>query len=97
MIDGYARVGDPPHAPFSADGSGLAVPARLDGDPPPASVAALATHTGEAARRGATHRFAALLPPHRWDASARAGRRTAVARAGPPPSTTALLHAHPPA
>ncbi|MEW2476652.1 FtsK/SpoIIIE domain-containing protein [Micromonospora gifhornensis] len=82
MIDEYARVGDPPHAPFSADGSGLAVPVRLDGDPPPASVAALATHLGEAARRGATIGFADLLPSRRWAASARAGLRTVVGRAG---------------
>lgn len=38
----YARVGDPPGHPFSADGSGLAAPVVLDGDPPPADVAALA-------------------------------------------------------
>ncbi|MEV6692943.1 FtsK/SpoIIIE domain-containing protein [Micromonospora sp. NPDC051196] len=95
MIDGYARVGDPPHTPFSADGSGLAAPVRLDGDPPPASVTALATHLGEAARRGATVRFADLLPPQRWAASARAGLRTVVGRAGREPFTVAFDDATP--
>ncbi|WP_433529126.1 FtsK/SpoIIIE domain-containing protein [Micromonospora sp. CA-263727] len=78
----YARVGDPPGTPFSADGSGLAVPVLLDGDPPPASVAALATHLGETARRGAVIGFADLLPGQRWVDSARAGLRTVVGRAG---------------
>ncbi len=82
LIDRYARVGDPPGTPFSADGSGLAAPVLLDGDPPPASVAALAGHLGEAARRGSVVGFADLLPGQRWAASARAGLRTVVGRAG---------------
>ncbi|MGK5518046.1 FtsK/SpoIIIE domain-containing protein [Micromonospora sp. URMC 107] len=80
--DGYAHVGDPPGAPFSADGSGLAVPVLLDGDPPPAAVSALAGHLDAAARRHAAVGFAELLPPHRWTESGRAGLRTVVGRAG---------------
>ncbi|RIV38335.1 FtsK/SpoIIIE domain-containing protein [Micromonospora radicis] len=95
MTDRYARVGDPPDAPFSADGSGLAAPVILDGDPPPASVAALATHLGEAARRGAGVDFADLLPPRRWAGSARAGLRTVVGRAGREPCTVSFDDATP--
>ncbi|MFB9851487.1 FtsK/SpoIIIE domain-containing protein [Micromonospora andamanensis] len=95
LTDGYARVGDPPGAPFSADGSGLAAPVILDGDPPPASVAALATHLGEAARRGEAVGFADLLPGQRWTVSARAGLRTVVGRAGRDPVTMAFDDATP--
>ncbi|NLU77552.1 TraM recognition domain-containing protein [Micromonospora sp. HNM0581] len=85
LSDGYAWVGDPPGMPFSADGSGLAVPVTLDGDPPPTSVAALAARLGEAARRGEVVGFADLLPQRRWSVSARAGLRTVVGRAGRDP------------
>ncbi|WP_092382585.1 FtsK/SpoIIIE domain-containing protein [Micromonospora phaseoli] len=95
LTDGYARVGDPPGVPFSADGSGLAAPVRLDGDPPPASVAALATHLGEATRRGAAIGFADLLPERRWASSARAGLRTVVGRAGRDPVGMAFDDATP--
>ncbi len=78
----HAHVGDPPAAPFSTDGSGLAAPVLLDGDPPSTSVAALAQHLGQAARRDGTVDFADLLPGQRWAGSARAGLRTVVGRAG---------------
>ncbi|MFI7023479.1 FtsK/SpoIIIE domain-containing protein [Micromonospora sp. NPDC049900] len=94
-VGASARVGDPPATPFSADGSGLRVPVRLDGDAPPASVAALATHLGDAARRGAAVTFADLLPGQRWAASARAGLRTVVGRAGRDPFRMAFDDATP--
>ncbi|MEV1110654.1 FtsK/SpoIIIE domain-containing protein [Micromonospora sp. NPDC049751] len=90
LSDGYAHVGDPPGAPFSADGSGLAAPVLLDGDPPPASVRALAEHVGAAARRADALPFAALLPERRWAESAANGLRTVVGRAGGTPLTVAF-------
>ncbi|SCF00877.1 FtsK/SpoIIIE family protein [Micromonospora coriariae] len=86
----YAQVGDPPNAPFSADGSGLAAPVLLDGDPPPASVRALAEHLGAAARRTDTVRFAELLPERRWAESAANGLRTVIGRATRAPLTVAF-------
>ncbi|QGN47767.1 TraM recognition domain-containing protein [Micromonospora sp. WMMC415] len=91
----HAHVGDPPGAPFSADGSGLAAPVRLDGDPPAASVAALAGHLGAAVRQGATVRFPELLPARRWAESSVAGLRTVVGRAGRDPVTVAFDDATP--
>ncbi|MEU0548102.1 FtsK/SpoIIIE domain-containing protein [Micromonospora sp. NPDC005979] len=90
LSDGYAHVGDPPGAPFSADGSGLAAPVLLDGDPPPASVRALAEHVGAAARRADALPFAALLPERRWAESSANGLRTVVGRAGATPLTVAF-------
>ncbi|MFG1885204.1 FtsK/SpoIIIE domain-containing protein [Micromonospora sp. NPDC049102] len=89
LSEGYAQVGDPPGIPFSADGSGLAAPVLLDGDPPPTSVRALAEHVGAAARRADALPFAALLPERRWAESAANGLRTVVGRAGPAPLTVA--------
>ncbi|RLP76756.1 cell division protein FtsK, partial [Micromonospora sp. BL4] len=86
----YAQVGDPPNAPFSPDGSGLAAPVLLDGDPPPASVRALAEHLGAAARRTDELRFAELLPERRWAESAANGLRTVIGRAGRAPLTVAF-------
>ncbi|MET8084325.1 FtsK/SpoIIIE domain-containing protein [Micromonospora sp. NPDC005237] len=90
ISEGYAHVGDPPGVPFSVDGSGLAAPVLLDGDPPPASVRALAEHLGAAARRAEALPFAALLPERRWAESAANGLRTVVGRAGPAPLTVAF-------
>ncbi|MEU4334202.1 FtsK/SpoIIIE domain-containing protein [Micromonospora lupini] len=90
LSEGYAHVGDPPGAPFSADGSGLAAPVLLDGDPPPASVRALAEHLGAAARRADALPFAELLPERRWAESAANGLRTVVGRTGPAPLTVAF-------
>ncbi|MFY1616706.1 FtsK/SpoIIIE domain-containing protein [Micromonospora sp. WMMD736] len=90
LDEGYAHVGDPPGTPFSADGSGLAVPVLLDGDPPPASVRALAEHVGVAARRADELPFAALLPERRWAESSANGLRTVVGRAGATPLTVAF-------
>ncbi|MEV4825902.1 FtsK/SpoIIIE domain-containing protein [Micromonospora sp. NPDC049274] len=95
LIEGYAHVGDPPGAPFSADGSGLAAPVLLDGDPPPASVRALAEHLGAAARRADALPFAELLPERRWAESAANGLRTVVGRAGTAPLTVAFDDATP--
>ncbi|WP_435207318.1 FtsK/SpoIIIE domain-containing protein [Micromonospora sp. bgisy143] len=89
LADGYAHVGDPPGAPFSADGSGLAALVLLDGDPPPASVRALAEHVGAVARRADALPFAALLPERRWAESAANGLRTVVGRAAATPLTVA--------
>ena len=75
LDQGYAHVGDPPGTPFSADGTGLAAPVLLDGDPPPASVRALAEHLGAAARRADALPFTDLLPERRWAESA--GQRPA--------------------
>lgn len=79
---GYARIGDPPGFPFSADGSGLAAPVRLDSDPPPAAVAALAERLGELTRRESELTFADLLPARPWTESSTNGLRTVVGRAG---------------
>ncbi|MEU8171164.1 FtsK/SpoIIIE domain-containing protein [Micromonospora sp. NPDC049004] len=95
VSEGYAHVGDPPGVPFSADGSGLAAPVLLDGDPPPASVRALAEHLGAAARRADALPFAELLPERRWAESAANGLRTVVGRAGPAPLTVAFDDATP--
>ncbi|MFG1654663.1 FtsK/SpoIIIE domain-containing protein [Micromonospora sp. NPDC049275] len=95
LSEGYAHVGDPPGAPFSADGSGLAAPVLLDGDPPPASVRALAEHLGAAARRADALPFAELMPERRWAESAANGLRTVVGRAGTAPLTVAFDDATP--
>ncbi|MEU7845166.1 FtsK/SpoIIIE domain-containing protein [Micromonospora sp. NPDC049114] len=95
VSEGYAHVGDPPGVSFSADGSGLAAPVLLDGDPPPASVRALAEHLGAAARRADALPFAELLPERRWAESAANGLRTVVGRAGPAPLTVAFDDATP--
>ncbi|WP_081883926.1 FtsK/SpoIIIE domain-containing protein [Micromonospora parva] len=81
LNQGYAHVGDPPGAPFSADGSGLAARVLLDGDPPPASVRALAEHLGTATRRADALPFTDLLPERRWAESASTGLRTVIGRA----------------
>ncbi|MFF5178473.1 FtsK/SpoIIIE domain-containing protein [Micromonospora sp. NPDC000316] len=95
LFEGYAHVGDPPGTPFSADGSGLAAPVQLDGDPPPASVRALAEHLGAAARRSEALPFAELLPERRWAESAGNGLRTVIGRAGSAPMTVAFDDATP--
>ncbi|MER7331870.1 MULTISPECIES: FtsK/SpoIIIE domain-containing protein [unclassified Micromonospora] len=95
LTERYAHVGDPPGAPFSADGTGLAAPVLLDGDPPAASVAALAAHLGAAARRDDAVGFAELLPERRWAESAGNGLRTVVGRAGRDRVTVAFDDATP--
>ncbi|MEH1169086.1 FtsK/SpoIIIE domain-containing protein [Micromonospora sp. CPCC 205539] len=95
LVQGYAQVGDPAGAPFSADGTGLAAPVLLDGDPPPASVRALADHLGAAARRTDALHFAELLPERRWAESAGNGLRTVIGRAGRTPLTVAFDDATP--
>ncbi|MBM7489876.1 hypothetical protein JOD64_001098 [Micromonospora luteifusca] len=95
LNQGYAHVGDPPGTPFSADGTGLAAPVQLDGDPPPASVRALAEHLGAAARRADALPFTDLLPERRWVESAGNGLRTVIGRAGGTPSTLAFDDATP--
>ncbi|MEV4499343.1 FtsK/SpoIIIE domain-containing protein, partial [Micromonospora arborensis] len=95
LNQGYAHVGDPPGTPFSADGTGLAAPVQLDGDPPPASVRALAEHLGAAARRADALPFTDLLPERRWVESARNSLRTVIGRAGATPWTLAFDDATP--
>ncbi|MFC8850594.1 MULTISPECIES: FtsK/SpoIIIE domain-containing protein [unclassified Micromonospora] len=95
LMQRYAHVGDPPGHPFSADGSGLAAPVVLDGDLPPATVAALAAHLAPAARRDAPPAFADLLPARRWVAASAAGLSTVVGRAGRQPVTVAFDDATP--
>ncbi|MGW3602539.1 FtsK/SpoIIIE domain-containing protein [Micromonospora sp. NPDC005161] len=90
LSERYAQVGDPPNAPLSADGGGLAAPVLLDGDPPPASVRALAEHLGAAARRTDALHFAELLPERRWAESAANGLRTVIGRAARAPLTVAF-------
>jgi len=82
---GYAWIGDPPGHPFSTDGTGLAAPVRLDGDPPPHTVAALADRLGELHRRDTTLDFADLLPARPWAESSGNGLRAVVGRAGRDP------------
>lgn len=93
--DGGAHVGDPPGHPFSADGTGLAAPVRLDGDPPPAVVAALADRLGEVTRRESELTFADLLPARPWAESSADGLRTVVGRAGRETLTLAFDDATP--
>nr|QLJ97176.1 TraM recognition domain-containing protein [Micromonospora carbonacea] len=95
LMQRYAHVGDPPGHPFSADGSGLAAPVVLDGDLPPATVAALAAHLGPAARRDTPPAFADLLPARRWAGASAAGLSTVVGRAGRQPVTVAFDDATP--
>ncbi|MEU8024456.1 FtsK/SpoIIIE domain-containing protein [Micromonospora haikouensis] len=95
LMQRYAHVGDPPGHPFSADGSGLAAPVVLDGDLPPATVAALAAHLAPAARRDTPPAFADLLPARRWAATSAAGLSTVVGRAGRQPVTVAFDDATP--
>lgn len=80
----YALVGDPPGRPFSADGSGMAAPVLLDGDPSHATVTALARRLAEAVRRATTVTFADLLPARRWAESSATGLRTVLGRAREP-------------
>ncbi|MFG1950846.1 FtsK/SpoIIIE domain-containing protein [Micromonospora sp. NPDC048830] len=81
LLQRYARVGDPPGYPFSADGTGLAAPVVLDGDLPPDTAAALAARLGSATRHDEPPAFADLLPAARWTESSAAGLSTVVGRA----------------
>ncbi|MGW5672727.1 FtsK/SpoIIIE domain-containing protein, partial [Micromonospora sp. NPDC003776] len=91
----YALVGDPPGAPYSGDGAGLAAPVVLDGDPSHATVSGLARQLGAAARRAEAVTFADLLPPRRWAESSAAGLRTVLGRSGREPVTVAFDDATP--
>lgn len=82
---GAARLGDPPGAPYSSDGTGLAAPVLLDGEPPAAAVPALADRLGEVYRRDTEIGFADLLPARPWAESSGNGLRTVVGRAGREP------------
>ncbi|MEO3821101.1 FtsK/SpoIIIE domain-containing protein [Plantactinospora sp. B24E8] len=82
---GYAWIGDPPGHPFSADGSGLSAPVRLDADPPPHLVAALAERLGDLHRRESEFGFPDLLPGQPWSESSGNGLRAVVGRAGRDP------------
>ncbi|SBT44523.1 FtsK/SpoIIIE domain-containing protein [Micromonospora auratinigra] len=91
----YALVGDPPGQPYSGDGSGLAAPVVLDGDPSHATISALAQRLAAAARRAATVTFSDLLPPARWTESGGAGLRTVLGRSDRAPVTVAFDDATP--
>ncbi|MBO4208762.1 FtsK/SpoIIIE domain-containing protein [Micromonospora echinofusca] len=91
----YAFVGDPPGHPFSADGTGLAAPVQLDGDPPERTVAALAEHLAAASRRSSALHLGDLLPERRWAESSANGLRTVIGRAGREPAVLAFDDATP--
>ncbi|MFE9689968.1 FtsK/SpoIIIE domain-containing protein [Micromonospora sp. NPDC005806] len=93
--DRYALVGDPPGQPFSPDGTGLAAPVVLDGDPSHATVTGLARRLAAATRRAEAVTFTDLLPARRWAESAGAGLRTVLGRAGRKPVTVAFDDATP--
>ncbi|MDG4799687.1 FtsK/SpoIIIE domain-containing protein [Micromonospora sp. WMMD980] len=95
VTERYTLVGDPPGRPFSVDGSGLAAPVVLDGDPSHAAVTALARRLAEAADDSSGVTFADLLPASRWTESAGAGLRTVLGRAGRRPVTVAFDDATP--
>lgn len=95
VTERYTLVGDPPGRPFSVDGSGLAAPVVLDGDPSHAVVTALARRLAEAADDSSVVTFADLLPARRWTESAGAGLRTVLGRAGKKPLTVAFDDATP--
>ncbi|MEU3456109.1 FtsK/SpoIIIE domain-containing protein [Micromonospora sp. NPDC006766] len=95
LTDRYAHVGDPPNAPFSHDGTGLAAPVLLDGDPPAESVRALAGHLAAATRRDEALHVADLLPERRWAESSATGLRTVIGRAGRQPAIVAFDDATP--
>ncbi|MDW5323159.1 FtsK/SpoIIIE domain-containing protein [Plantactinospora sp. KLBMP9567] len=79
---GYAWIGDPPGHPFSSDGTGLAAPVRLDGEPPAGAVGALADRLGEVYRRESSFTFTDLLPARPWPESSGNGLRAVVGRTG---------------
>ncbi|MFU8872606.1 FtsK/SpoIIIE domain-containing protein [Micromonospora sp. SL4-19] len=81
LNDRYALVGDPPGQPFSADGSGLAAPVVLDGDPSQATVTGLARQLAATTRRAEEVAFTDLLPARRWTESSGTGLRTVLGRA----------------
>ncbi|MFJ8578740.1 FtsK/SpoIIIE domain-containing protein [Micromonospora sp. NPDC093277] len=85
LTDRYVQVGDPPGQPFSVDGTGLAAPVVLDGDPSHATVSGLARQLGAATRRAAAVTFADLLPARRWAESSGDGLRTVLGRAARQP------------
>ncbi|MFI2712558.1 FtsK/SpoIIIE domain-containing protein [Micromonospora sp. NPDC018662] len=95
VTERYTLVGDPPGRPFSVDGSGLAAPVVLDGDPSHAVVTALARRLAEAADDSSAVTFADLLPARRWAESAGTGLRTVLGRAGKKPLTVAFDDATP--
>ncbi|GAB3984398.1 hypothetical protein GCM10027615_71880 [Plantactinospora veratri] len=82
---GYAWIGDPPGHPFSSDGTGLAAPVRLDGEPPAGAVAVLADRLGEVYRRESSFEFTDLLPARPWAESSGNGLRAVVGRSGREP------------
>ncbi|MFR9777845.1 FtsK/SpoIIIE domain-containing protein [Micromonospora sp. MS34] len=91
----YALIGDPPGRPYSGDGSGLAAPVVLDGDPSHATVTGLARRLAGATRRAEAVTFAELLPDRRWAESSETGLRTVLGRGGRQPVTVAFDDATP--
>ncbi|MEU6021125.1 FtsK/SpoIIIE domain-containing protein [Micromonospora sp. NPDC047134] len=93
---GLFRVSDPPGPyRFSDDGTGLAVPMRLDGGPPDDLVEAVCRRLAKAARVQASTDFAALMPAEIWQESSVGGLRTVVGREGRAECVLALDDATP--
>ncbi|GAB3810875.1 FtsK/SpoIIIE domain-containing protein [Micromonospora zhanjiangensis] len=92
---GYAHIGEPAGERYSADGTGLPAPVRLDGDPPDDVIVQLANALGETARRAGALTFADLLPDQLWTESSVDGLRTVVGRTGREPATLAFDDATP--
>ncbi|MGC4894716.1 FtsK/SpoIIIE domain-containing protein [Micromonospora sp. DT31] len=80
---GLFAVSDPPGPyRFSSDGSGLAVPMRLDAGPPDDLVEAVCRKLAKSARVQASTDFAALMPAQIWQESSVGGLKTVVGRDG---------------
>ncbi|KAB1156363.1 cell division protein FtsK [Micromonospora sp. AMSO12t] len=94
--EGFFRVSNPPGPyRFSADGTGLAVPMRLDGGPSDDLVEAVCRRLAKAARVQASTDFTALMPAEMWQESSVGGLRTVVGREGRAECVLALDDATP--
>ncbi len=93
---GLFGVSDPPGPyRFSADGTGLPVPVRLDAGPPDDLVEAVCRRLAKTARVQASTDFAALMPAEIWQESSVSGLRTVVGREGRADCVLALDDATP--
>ncbi|MCN0176913.1 FtsK/SpoIIIE domain-containing protein [Salinispora arenicola] len=83
-VDGGSfTVSDPPgQHRFSSDGSGLAVPMRLDAGPPDALVEVVCRRLARSARVQTATDFTMLMPDEIWQQSSIDGLRTVVGREG---------------
>ncbi|TDC30425.1 FtsK/SpoIIIE domain-containing protein [Micromonospora sp. KC213] len=93
---GLFAVSDPPGPyRFSGDGTGLAVPVRLDAGPADDLVEAICRQLAKKARVQASTDFAALMPKEIWQESSVGGLRTVVGRDGRTDCVLALDDATP--